>query len=530
MKQRSQCSHMKLRSASQTLKRKLEEEYGVSIHSDEFEEQATKRKLKDLKLYEDMMKQLKEKFKEPTTSYAHKLQILTLSPFTQKRTMEEFGATHHMIKRSRRLKDFCGILGLPDKKKGKKLSEEMKKIRDFYEQDDVSRMCPRKRDYKSVCPKDGSKIQHQKRLLLSNFKKLYQKWKQENTSLNIGFSTFAALRPHRCIVAGEHGTHSVCVCMHHQNSNLMVASLHSNIKYSDLMEKIVCSVESEQCMMGRCKNCPGEESLVTFLHSLEECQVLEEIEYKQWMSTNNFVTLVTIKEQTSDFIDNLSNKIVSLTRHHYMAKAQSAYMKILKETMNPEKECIILGDFSENYSFIVQDAAQGFHWENSQATLHPFVAYYRTSDDRSTEHTNMCIISDSGKHSTAAVHVFQKLVLSHLQTTLTTLQKVHYFSDGCAAQYKNRYNFINLCNHQQDFNMDCEWNFFATSHGKSTCDGIGGTVKRLTAKASLQRPIDKQILTPLDMFNFCEESIQGKYITFYIVFAKRNIFKHLDSK
>ena len=71
--------------------------------------------------------------------------------------------------------------------------------------------------------------------------------------------------------------------------------------------------------------------------------------------------------------------------------------------------------------------------------------------------------------------------------------------------------------------MDCEWNFFVTSHEKSACDGIGGTVKNLTAKASLQRPIDKQILTPLDMFNFCEESIQGKYITFYIVFAK-NIY------
>ena len=37
-------------------------------------------------------------------------------------------------------------------------------------------------------------------------------------------------------------------------------------------------------------------------------------------------------------------------------------------------------------------------------------------------------------------------------------------------------------------------NVFATSHGKQPCDGIGGTVKRLTAKASLQRPINNQIL------------------------------------
>ena len=29
------------------------------------------------------------------------------------------------------------------------------------------------------------------------------------------------------------------------------------------------------------------------------------------------------------------------------------------------------------------------------------------------------------------------------------------------------------------------WNYFATSHGKSACDGIGGTAKQLTSNASL---------------------------------------------
>ena len=35
--------------------------------------------------------------------------------------------------------------------------------------------------------------------------------------------------------------------------------------------------------------------------------------------------------------------------------------------------------------------------------------------------------------------------------------------------------------------------FLATSHGKGPCDGIGGTVKRLATKASLQRTLDCQI-------------------------------------
>jgi hypothetical protein len=57
------------------------------------------------------------------------------------------------------------------------------------------------------------------------------------------------------------------------------------------------------------------------------------------------------------------------------------------------------------------------------------------------------------------------------------IKHIHYFSDGSAAQYKNFKNFINLCNHYNDFGITAEWNFFCTSHVKSPCDGIGGTVK-----------------------------------------------------
>jgi len=87
------------------------------------------------------------------------------------------------------------------------------------------------------------------------------------------------------------------------------------------------------------------------------------------------------------------------------------------------------------------------------------------------------------------------------------IDNVIYFSDGCAAQYKNRKNIFNLCQHQEDFNLKAKWVFFATSHGKQPCDGIGGTVKRLTANASLQRTYSNQIMTPSAMFTFCKENI-----------------------
>ena len=88
------------------------------------------------------------------------------------------------------------------------------------------------------------------------------------------------------------------------------------------------------------------------------------------------------------------------------------------------------------------------------------------------------------------------------------LYKVHCFPDGRAVEYKNWKNFLMLCLHNSHFGVKCEWYFSATSHWKSPCDGIGGTVKQLVTRASLQRPISNQILTVDKMFEFCVEGIK----------------------
>ena len=54
--------------------------------------------------------------------------------------------------------------------------------------------------------------------------------------------------------------------------------------------------------------------------------------------------------------------------------------------------------------------------------------------------------------------------------------------------------------------------FRSTSHGKGACDGVGGTVKRLAARASLQR-YDNQIMTHRQLFDFGKSEI--KNVNFY---------------
>ena len=84
------------------------------------------------------------------------------------------------------------------------------------------------------------------------------------------------------------------------------------------------------------------------------------IVYKQWIHSGQakLLSMTTSMEEFSKAADNA-------TTHHYTAKAQSAYLRNLKETIQPQTHAIVLLDFAENYSFVCQDAIQGFHWDTS---------------------------------------------------------------------------------------------------------------------------------------------------------------------
>ena len=47
--------------------------------------------------------------------------------------------------------------------------------------------------------------------------------------------------------------------------------------------------------------------------------------------------------------------------------------------------------------------------------------------------------------------------------------------------------------------------FFETSHGKGPCNGVGGTVKRLAARASLRKPMTNQTQAPLQLYTLAEK-------------------------
>ena len=160
----------------------------------------------------------------------------------------------------------------------------------------------------------------------------------------------------------------------------LILGIHIRIRLEDVKAKAVCSLDNADCMLRNYTQCPGKEAVIEFVQNMPELEGKEEVRYKKWVSIDR-CTLQELIEPDEEFVESFSSSVIQLLRHHYVSKSQGHAFKTAKDQLNQD-EGILVGDFAENYSFLVQDAAQGYHWDNSQCTLHPFVFYYKDSDSK----------------------------------------------------------------------------------------------------------------------------------------------------
>lgn len=64
-------------------------------------------------------------------------------------------------------------------------------------------------------------------------------------------------------------------------------------------------------------------------------------------------SLETMKKSADVFITEFSSQIGDLIPHDFISKKQAAYLKKRKESLG-QGEFIVISDFAENYSFVVQ--------------------------------------------------------------------------------------------------------------------------------------------------------------------------------
>ncbi|KAK3931046.1 Pseudouridine-5'-phosphate glycosidase [Frankliniella fusca] len=377
--------------------------------------------------FKEMLEQLQTAY-HSTTDKTIRVQILSVLPasWSLKQVADSFGVAISTVRRVRALVSEQGIIPSPPGRRRMGLSEELhKKIISFYEEN--SRQLPGIKDHVTVIEGD-SKVKKQKMLVLMTLKELYANLKSEHPDIQISFSKFAEMRPRECRYVPHPNLHVIW-----GNVESVLGSLLSRKK----ME----------------------------VHFDERMQT--EVEYKKWVSTDR-AALLTCISSTDEFIEHVEEILPALLCHDFIAKEQAMFLKKTKATLE-KGSCIVIGDFSENYSVCHQAAIQDTHWDNTQITLHPF-----------------------------------HRLIAKLKETIQDLEEVHYMTDGSSAQYKNKFNALNLRKHFEDFQVRARWHFFASCHGKGPCDGLAGRMKRLAMLESLRRLRKESILTASQFYEWAK--------------------------
>lgn len=398
---------------------------------------------RDANYFNEMVNQFKEKL-EQLHKASDKIHLLTVLPksFTREVIIEKFGVSDHVAKTVKILQESKGIFSKPDAKRGNSLPcSVINKVREYF--DEVSRIMPGKNDCITI-----GREKVQKRLLMNTLRECYQDFKEQfcnDSSMKIGFSKFATLKPKYCVQLGSSGTHNICVCTIHQNFKLLMHAIKlpaiSEGVFSDYrkcIDKVLCSNPMPNCFLLECKSCPGLEAHKQYIKALLGSNGYEyddEIKFHQWISTDR-CDLETVVKTCEEFLEYYIEKLKKLIPHYFISSQQSEFLKT-KKSLIDHGEVIVLGDFSENYSFVIQNEAQGFHWNKKQATIHPYVTYYK-NEKGETEHVSFVVISECLTHDVVAVHLFNEKLIEFLKSKLELLTKIYYFTDGAASQYKNK--------------------------------------------------------------------------------------------
>jgi len=80
---------------------------------------------------------------------------------------------------------------------------------------------------------------------------------------------------------------------------------------------------------------------------------IDEIQCSQWTATDSS-NLEAFVKAVEDFLEVCVEKLETLKPHDFIPKQEASYLNSVKENLLPG-EVLVIGEFSENYSCVVQD-------------------------------------------------------------------------------------------------------------------------------------------------------------------------------
>ena len=343
--------------------------------------------------------------------------------------------------------------------------KHQRRVEEFLKREDNSKFQPGKADVKKV-----NKTEKKQTYILTDYlSNLYNKFKSENPSLNISFTSFCRARP-KYILLTAFSSRSSCLCTKHQNAVLSLKVLKR--------EGIDIPVNPEKAV----DNIPSAESLGEKLPETVVWNQWTRVEIEEKGKKKSVTKIVESKVDRGVFITRFEKQMEEFDAHAKRVTKQYEEIKTLKQKL-PEHEMLVQLDFAENYSCRSMEEVQSAYFNQSSVTLHPVVAYYRGTSGELI-HKSIVIVSDEMGHKASTVVAFIDHIIPILKEIDPDLRRIHYWSDSPTSQYRNKHIFDLIANHEERYGICARWNYFEAGHGKGPCDGLGGSCKRLADEAT----------------------------------------------
>ncbi|XP_048578932.1 uncharacterized protein LOC125560703 [Nematostella vectensis] len=370
-------------------------------------------------------------------------------------------------------------------------------------------------------------LTHPKHVLETSQTEAFQEFAKLHPEVKVAQRKFEMLKPYFVKQARERDRKS-CLCRKHVETKILfdacmkfrkgvVKTTGNESEESPIFKTLteaadatLCSKEDGiehhkiECLERDCNRCSVEKIKLLPEESSNEGSVCwSRYEY---LPTGKFlangqekkkIALVPKETPPSEMFKYFKKLLEAYPLHSFMAKWQREQLDNLLEHL-PLGHVVCIHDYSEGYACRQQDEIQSEFFDVTKASLHVTILHRHAVESKdgitSTEaephliKEHLFVVSDDPTQDHDSVHKAQELIHDYLVNDVGySIELLHEFTDGCAAQYKSRHCIGDLSCSLADFGYPIQRSFFETSHAKGEQDAAGSHVKQKTSQAVLRR-------------------------------------------
>ena len=295
---------------------------------------------------------------------------------------------------------------------------------------------------------------------------------QSSSGVDISYSQFCRYWPDT-IIKPKIEDYGSCKCIPCENAELLLSAMKRQgfLPKEHQLEFMIKDMRAGDATL--------EEKFKEDLNSLAESdQKSKTVTYLHWENVqkeNGKRDVVHRVQKVKSCVESVSlmKKLYEVLQKHL----QRNY--VIKKTLKERKETVMATtdqaylhmDWAENLEIKIPGEVQSAFFSHTSISLH--TGYLYSKEDSG----GFVSLSDDGCHKAEAIHTAIKPVIEKLIER--GIKHLVCVSDSPTSQYRNNKNMWLTKQLAIQHKITIEWLFTEAGHGKSCCDGIGGTLKNL---------------------------------------------------